>query len=60
MATIEYTCDACDARFEIDPGQTPEGQVPMCPECGEVEIIRVTGAEGTCSCQSVPGTKKHR
>jgi hypothetical protein len=58
MATVEYTCDACDAVFEIDTDQVPQGEVPMCPECGEVEIIRVTGAEGSCSCPVVPGTKR--
>jgi DNA-directed RNA polymerase subunit RPC12/RpoP len=51
MANIQYTCDACDARFEVDTAEIPEEGI-FCPECGETEILRVAGVSmgGSCSC----------
>ncbi len=58
MAAIEYTCDACDAEFEVDPKLIPEGEVVMCPECGETEIVHITCPVEESSCQVIPGTKR--
>ncbi len=50
MATVQYTCDACDAQFEVDTNAIPEEGL-FCPECGETEILRVAGVSmGDCSC----------
>ena len=64
MATIQYTCDACDAQFEVNTDEIAEEGL-FCPECGETEIIRVTGLSmgASCSCdipagETPTGTKR--
>ena len=57
MAFIQYTCDACDAQFEIENADTPQ-QVLMCPECAETELLTVTGTSHGSSCCVAPGMKQ--
>lgn len=33
--TIEFTCQECDAAFELDFGDLVEGEPLVCPECGQ-------------------------
>jgi hypothetical protein len=55
MSFIQYSCDACDARFEVEATEAPlEGL--MCPECAETELLTVTGVSRSRSCRVVPGT----
>ncbi len=55
MAFIQYTCDACDAQFEVEAAETPADTL-MCPECAETELLTVTGVSNGPSCRAVPGT----
>ncbi len=57
MAIVQYTCDACDARFDIDAADIPE-EGPMCPECAETELLTVAGFSNGSSCQVIPGTTR--
>ena len=63
MANIQYTCEACDAQFEVDTNAIPEEGL-FCPECGETEILKVTGLSmgASCSCgtgeETPAGTKR--
>jgi len=56
MANIQYTCEACDAEFAVNTAEIPEEGL-FCPECGETEILRVTGLStgGSCSCETPSG-----
>lgn len=56
MATIQYICDACDARFKVETRDLArEGLVLMCPECAETELLRVADLSVGC-CEAIPGT----
>jgi hypothetical protein len=57
MPFVQYTCDACDAHFEVEAAETPP-EVLMCPECAETELLTVIGVSNGPSCQAVPGTMK--
>jgi DNA-directed RNA polymerase subunit RPC12/RpoP len=54
MSFVQYTCDACDAHFEVEAADTPHEGL-MCPECAETELLTVTGVSNGHSRPVVPG-----